>query len=74
MLRIGPGRQLDHHGASGAVGVDQLAVDAEADQDRAARTVVVKLSSWPEAQNTAYLLDTLRSCAAVAERLDTLTR
>ena len=34
--------------------------------DRAARTVVVKLSSWPDAQNTAYLLDTLRSCAAVA--------
>ena len=37
--------------------------------DRAARTVVVKLSSWPDAQNTAYLLDTLRSCAAVAARL-----
>ena len=37
--------------------------------DRAARTVVVKLSSWPEAQNTAYLVDTLRSCAAVAGRL-----
>jgi CubicO group peptidase (beta-lactamase class C family) len=36
--------------------------------DRAARTVVVKLSSWPDAQNTAYLLDTLRSCAAVAAR------
>jgi CubicO group peptidase (beta-lactamase class C family) len=34
--------------------------------DRAARTVVVKLSSWPDAQNTAYLLDTLRSCAAIA--------
>jgi CubicO group peptidase (beta-lactamase class C family) len=34
--------------------------------DRAARTVVVKLSSWPDAQNTGYLLDTLRSCAAVA--------
>jgi len=34
--------------------------------DRAARTVVVKLSSWPDAQNTAYLLETLRSCAAVA--------
>jgi CubicO group peptidase (beta-lactamase class C family) len=41
--------------------------------DRAARTAVVKLSSWPEAQNTTYLLDTLRSCAAVAERLSTLT-
>ena len=37
--------------------------------DRAARTVVVKLSSWPDAQNTAYLLDTLRACAAVAARL-----
>jgi len=37
--------------------------------DRAARTVVVKLSSWPAAQNTAYLVDTLRSCAAVAGQL-----
>jgi CubicO group peptidase (beta-lactamase class C family) len=37
--------------------------------DRAARTVAVKLSSWPNAQNTAYLLDTLRSCAAVAAHL-----
>jgi CubicO group peptidase (beta-lactamase class C family) len=37
--------------------------------DRAARTVVVKLSSWPDAQDTAYLLDTLRSCAAIAARL-----
>ena len=37
--------------------------------DRAARTVVVKMSSWPDAQNTAYLLDTLRSCAAVAAHL-----
>jgi len=34
--------------------------------DHAARTVVVKMSSWPDAQNTAYLLDTLRACAAVA--------
>jgi len=34
--------------------------------DRAARTVVVKLSSWPEAQNTSYLVDTLRACAAIA--------
>ena len=34
--------------------------------DRAARTVVVKMSTWPDAQNTAYLLDTLRACAAVA--------
>ena len=37
--------------------------------DRATRTVVVKLSSWPDAQDTACLLDTLRSCAAVAARL-----
>ena len=37
--------------------------------DRAARTVVVKLSSWPEAQNTAYLLDTLRTCGAIAAYL-----
>ncbi len=37
--------------------------------DRTARTVVVKLSSWPEAQNTAYLLDTLRACGAIAAHL-----
>ncbi len=37
--------------------------------DRAARTVVAKVSSWPDAQNTAYLLDTLRACAALAARL-----
>jgi CubicO group peptidase (beta-lactamase class C family) len=37
--------------------------------DRAARTVVVKMSAWPDAQNTSYLLDTLRACAAVAARL-----
>ena len=37
--------------------------------DRAARTVVVKMSSWPDAQHTGYLLDTLRSCAAVAARV-----
>jgi len=37
--------------------------------DRAARTVVVKMSAWPDAQNTAYLVDTLRACAAVAVRL-----
>jgi CubicO group peptidase (beta-lactamase class C family) len=38
--------------------------------DRAARTVVVKLSSWPDPQNTAYLLDTLRACAALAADLE----
>jgi CubicO group peptidase (beta-lactamase class C family) len=37
--------------------------------DRAARTVVVKLSSWPDAQNAAYLIDTLRACGAVAAEL-----
>jgi CubicO group peptidase (beta-lactamase class C family) len=37
--------------------------------DRATRTVVVKMSSWPDAQNAAYLLDTLRACAATAARL-----
>jgi len=37
--------------------------------DRAACTVVVKMSSWPDAQNTGYLLDTLRACAAIAARL-----
>jgi CubicO group peptidase (beta-lactamase class C family) len=40
--------------------------------DRAARTAVVKMSSWPDAQNAAYLLDTLRSCAAIAERLSAI--
>ena len=34
--------------------------------DRSARTVVVKMSSWPEAQNVAMLLDTLRACDAIA--------
>jgi CubicO group peptidase (beta-lactamase class C family) len=37
--------------------------------DRAARTVVVKMSSWPDPQHTGYLLDTLRACAALAARL-----
>jgi hypothetical protein len=37
--------------------------------DRAARTVVVKLSSWPDPQHTGYLLDTLRACAALAAHL-----
>jgi CubicO group peptidase (beta-lactamase class C family) len=37
--------------------------------DRATRTVVVKLSSWPDPQHTGYLLDTLRACAALAARL-----
>jgi CubicO group peptidase (beta-lactamase class C family) len=37
--------------------------------DRAARTVVVKLSSWPHPQNTACLLDILRACGALAAHL-----
>lgn len=37
--------------------------------DRAARTVIVKLSSWPDPQNTACLLDTLRACGALAAHL-----
>jgi CubicO group peptidase (beta-lactamase class C family) len=36
--------------------------------DRAARTVVVKFSSWPDPQHTGYLLETLRACAALAAR------
>jgi CubicO group peptidase (beta-lactamase class C family) len=37
--------------------------------DRATRTVVVKMSSWPDPQHTGYLLDTLRACAALAASL-----
>src|SRR5262249_44557054 len=37
--------------------------------DRATRTVVVKLSSWPDPQHIGYLLDTLRACAALASGL-----
>jgi len=37
--------------------------------DRATRTVVVKLSSWPDPQHTGHLLDTLRACAALAANL-----
>ena len=37
--------------------------------DRATRTVVAKLSSWPDPQHTGYLLDTLRACAALAAHL-----
>ncbi len=33
--------------------------------DRETRTVGVKLSSWPTAQNTAYLVDTLRAFGAI---------
>jgi CubicO group peptidase (beta-lactamase class C family) len=37
--------------------------------DRATRTVAVKLSSWPEAQNAAYLIDTVRAFGAVGAHL-----
>jgi CubicO group peptidase (beta-lactamase class C family) len=37
--------------------------------DRATRTVAVKLSSWPEAQNAAHLIDTVRACGAVGAHL-----
>ena len=37
--------------------------------NRATRTVGVKLSSWPNAQNATYLIDTLRAFAAVGARL-----
>jgi CubicO group peptidase (beta-lactamase class C family) len=35
--------------------------------DRATRTVSVKLSSWPTAQNPAYLLDTVRAFVAAGQ-------
>lgn len=38
--------------------------------DRATRTVVAKMSSWPQAQNPAYLAATLRACGAMAATLD----
>ncbi|WP_371402984.1 hypothetical protein OHA10_34465 [Kribbella sp. NBC_00662] len=34
------------------------------------RTVAVKLSSWPDPQNAPYLIDTLRSFAAIDAALD----
>lgn len=37
--------------------------------DRVSRTVVVKFSSWPDAQNPAFLADTLRACGAIAASL-----
>ena len=37
--------------------------------DRASRTVIVKLSSWPDAQNPDYLANTLRACGAIAANL-----
>lgn len=37
--------------------------------DRASRTVVVKQSSWPDAQNATYLAATLRACLAISAAL-----
>jgi CubicO group peptidase (beta-lactamase class C family) len=37
--------------------------------DRATRTVAIKLSSWPEAQNAAHLIDTVRAFGAVGAHL-----
>ena len=37
--------------------------------DRATRTVAVKLSSWPEAQNGAHLIDTVRAFGAIGAHL-----
>ena len=37
--------------------------------DRATRTVAVKLSSWPDAQNPAFLIDTVRAFDAVGAHL-----
>ena len=37
--------------------------------DQATRTVGVKLSSWPNAQNPTYLVDTLRAFGAIGARL-----
>jgi len=37
--------------------------------DRASGTVCVKLSSWPEAQNAGYLIDTLRAFGALSSQL-----
>ncbi len=37
--------------------------------DRAAGVVIAKMSCWPDAQNPAYLGDTLRACGAIAAAL-----
>jgi CubicO group peptidase (beta-lactamase class C family) len=37
--------------------------------DRVTRTVAVKLSSWPEAQNATHLIDTVRAFGAVGAHL-----
>lgn len=40
--------------------------------DRASQTVGVKLSSWPQAQDVTYLVDTLRAFASVCSQLGSL--
>ena len=37
--------------------------------DRATRTVAVKMSTWPTAQEPTYLIDTLRAFAATGRHL-----
>ncbi|MGY4654154.1 serine hydrolase domain-containing protein [Mycobacterium sp. URHB0021] len=37
--------------------------------DRASRTVIVKLSSWPDAQNPDYLANTVRACCAITAKM-----
>jgi CubicO group peptidase (beta-lactamase class C family) len=37
--------------------------------DRASHTVIVKLSSWPDAQNSEHLANTLRACGAITATL-----
>ena len=37
--------------------------------NRASQTVGIKLSSWPDAQNPGYLIDTLRAFGAIGSRL-----
>ena len=39
--------------------------------NRDTRTVGVKFSSWPDAQNSSYLIDTLRAFGAIGTRLST---
>lgn len=42
--------------------------------DRATRTVSVKFSTWPAAQNPVFLLDTVRAFAAAGEHVAALAR
>jgi CubicO group peptidase (beta-lactamase class C family) len=37
--------------------------------DRASHSVIVKLSSWPDAQNSEHLANTLRACGAITAKL-----